>query len=158
MHADINKDGLVEIIAKKTNQKRQVIEEMVDAFVDAIMDALHEDKKVTIAGFGTFEVSHRHAREGVNPQTKERIVIPSLSTPKFRAGKRLKEAVKVLKGSTSTQKESSPAATSAETRKTEAPAQKPNQEAEIQNPQDRQVMTSETGEMKKSDENPSSPA
>jgi nucleoid DNA-binding protein len=46
---------------------------------------------VTIASFGTFKVTHRASREGINPQTKERITIPAVNTPKFTAGKRLKE-------------------------------------------------------------------
>jgi len=52
---------------------------------------------VTIAGFGTFKVTHRGAREGINPQTKERITIQAVNTPKFTAGKRLKEAVRSQK-------------------------------------------------------------
>jgi DNA-binding protein HU-beta len=74
---------------------------VVDNVVDVVMDALHQDRKVTIAGFGTFKVTHRDAREGINPQTKERIMIPAVNTPKFTAGKRLKEAVRSQKASAS---------------------------------------------------------
>ena len=97
MHADINKDELVDMIANKTDYTKKDIELIVDSIVDTIIDALHEDKKVTLAGFGTFQVSHRAAREGINPQTKERITIQAVSTPKFKAGKRLKEAVRSLR-------------------------------------------------------------
>ena len=67
---------------------------MIDNVVDVITDALHVDRKVTIASFGTFKVTHRAAREGINPQTKQRIMIPAVNTPKFTAGKRLKEMVR----------------------------------------------------------------
>jgi DNA-binding protein HU-beta len=97
MATDINKETLVEIVANKTGQTKKEAETIIDAVVDAIMDALHEDRKVTIAGFGTFKVTHRAAREGINPQTKQRITISAVNTPKFTAGKRLKEAVRSQK-------------------------------------------------------------
>lgn len=97
MATDINKEALVEMTANKVGQTKKEIEVVVDSIVDIIMDALHQDRKVTIAGFGTFKVTHRAAREGINPQTKERITIQAVNTPKFTAGKRLKEAVRSQK-------------------------------------------------------------
>jgi DNA-binding protein HU-beta len=97
MATDINKDLLVEMVANKVGQTKKEVELVVDNVVDVIMDALHEDRKVTIAGFGTFKVTHRDSREGINPQTKQRITIPAVNTPKFTAGKRLKEAVRSQK-------------------------------------------------------------
>lgn len=97
MATDINKEILVEMVANKVGQTKKEIEIIVDATVDAITDALHQDRKVTIAGFGTFKVTHRNSREGINPQTKQRITIPAVNTPKFTAGKRLKEAVRSQK-------------------------------------------------------------
>lgn len=94
MATDINKEALVEMVANKTGQTKKEIEVTVDTIVDVIMDALHVDRKVTIAGFGTFKVTHRASREGINPQTKERITIGAVNTPKFTAGKRLKEMVR----------------------------------------------------------------
>jgi DNA-binding protein HU-beta len=94
MATDINKEALVEMVANKTGQTKKEIEVTVDTIVDVIMDALHRDRKVTIAGFGTFKVTHRASREGINPQTKERITIGAVNTPKFTAGKRLKEMVR----------------------------------------------------------------
>ena len=97
MATDINKEILVDMVANKIGQTKKEVEIVVDAVVDVITDALHEDRKVTIAGFGTFKVTHRAAREGINPQTKQRITIPAVNTPKFTAGKRLKEAVRSQK-------------------------------------------------------------
>jgi nucleoid DNA-binding protein len=94
MATDINKELLVEMVANKIGQTKKEVEITIDATVDAITDALHQDRKVTIAGFGTFKVTHRAAREGINPQTKERITISAVNTPKFTAGKRLKESVR----------------------------------------------------------------
>lgn len=94
MATDINKEILVDMVSNKTGMAKKDVETVVDNIVDVIMDALHQDRKVTIASFGTFKVTHRAAREGINPQTKERITIPAVNTPKFTAGKRLKETVR----------------------------------------------------------------
>jgi DNA-binding protein HU-beta len=94
MATDINKEILVDMVAGKTEMAKKDIEIVVDSVVDVIMDALHNDRKVTIASFGTFKVTHRASREGINPQTKQRITIPAVNTPKFTAGKRLKETVR----------------------------------------------------------------
>ncbi|MDD3486866.1 MAG: HU family DNA-binding protein [Candidatus Moranbacteria bacterium] len=90
----MNKEILVDMVSNKTGMAKKDVEVMVDNMVDVITDALHQDRKVTIASFGTFKVTHRAAREGINPQTKERITIPAVNTPKFTAGKRLKESVR----------------------------------------------------------------
>jgi DNA-binding protein HU-beta len=100
MATDINKEILVEMVSNKIGQTKKDVEIIVDNLVDVITDALHQDRKVTIAGFGTFKATHRNSREGINPQTKERITIPPVNTPKFTAGKRLKEAVRSLKVAT----------------------------------------------------------
>ena len=97
MATDINKELLVEMVANKVGQTKKEVELVVDSVVEVITDALHQDRKLTIAGFGTFKVTHRDSREGINPQTKERITIPAVNTPKFTAGKRLKEAVRSQK-------------------------------------------------------------
>ena len=97
MATDINKDILVDMISNKIGTAKKDVEVVVDSMVDVITDALHQDRKVTIAGFGTFKVTHRASREGINPQTKERITIQAVNTPKFTAGKRLKEAVRSQK-------------------------------------------------------------
>ena len=94
MATDINKEILVDMVSNKNGMAKKDVEIVIDNVVDVITDALHLDRKVTIASFGTFKVTHRAAREGINPQTKQRITIPAVNTPKFTAGKRLKEMVR----------------------------------------------------------------
>jgi DNA-binding protein HU-beta len=96
MATDINKEILVDMVSSKNGVAKKDVEIVIDNVVDVITDALHLDRKVTIASFGTFKVTHRAAREGINPQTKQRIMIPAVNTPKFTAGKRLKEMVRSL--------------------------------------------------------------
>ena len=65
----------------------------VDAVLSAISDALARDESVSIAGFGTFSVKHRAARQGRNPRTGESIPIAASKVPSFKAGKGLRDAV-----------------------------------------------------------------
>ena len=66
----------------------------VECFTQAITDVLSEGNKVSFVGFGSFEVTETKEKNGVNPSTKEKIVIPATKRPKFKAGKLLKDAVK----------------------------------------------------------------
>jgi DNA-binding protein HU-beta len=68
--------------------------EVVDAVISAITYSLAREEKVTLVGFGTFQVMERKARRGVNPQTREIITIAAKNVPKFKPGKGLKEKVK----------------------------------------------------------------
>ena len=90
----MNKDALVTAIAAKTDMSKKDVEMALDGMVEVITKALKDGSKVTLTGFGTFRVSNRAAREGINPQTKAKIQIPAMTVPKFTAGKALKEAVK----------------------------------------------------------------
>jgi DNA-binding protein HU-beta len=92
--AHINKDLLVDYISGKTELAKRDIEVVIDLLTEKITEEIRTGNKVTLTGFGTFKVSKRKAREGINPQTKERITIPEMTLPKFTAGKSLKEAVK----------------------------------------------------------------
>jgi nucleoid DNA-binding protein len=92
--ANVNKDALVSAIAAKTDMSKKDVETMVDTMTEEITKSLKSGDKVTLTGFGTFRVSNRAAREGINPQTKAKIQIPAMTVPKFTAGKALKEAVK----------------------------------------------------------------
>ncbi len=94
MAKHINKSSLVSIIAEKTDLAKKEVEMIVDEMVDTITKSLQNGEKVTLTGFGTFRVSQRSARVGINPQTQEKIQIPAMTVPKFTAGKALKEAVK----------------------------------------------------------------
>ena len=90
----MNKAELVEEVADQTGLTRKTSREAVDAVISAITDSLIRQEKVTLVGFGTFQVRERKARKGVNPQTRKTIQIPAKNVPKFRPGKGLREKVK----------------------------------------------------------------
>jgi len=91
----MNKVGLVDAVMKVVNfETKKQATEAVDAVFDTIVKSMGRGEEVAIAGFGTFRVSKRAARMGVNPRTGEKIQIAASTKPKFRAGKLLKEAVK----------------------------------------------------------------
>jgi len=92
--ANVNKDALVDAIAAKTDLSKKDVEAVIVAFEERVTAEIQQGNKVTLTGFGTFRVSDRAAREGINPQTKAKIQIPAMRVPKFTAGKALKEAVK----------------------------------------------------------------
>ena len=69
-------------------------EEVVDFVFDTITDAMKKGDEVSIAGFGSFVVKQRKARQARNPKTGAAVNVPAMKVPKFRAGKGLKEAVK----------------------------------------------------------------
>lgn len=94
MANNINKDGLVSAISTKTELSKKDVEMVLDAMVEEVTKALKAGDKVTLTGFGTFKVSKRAAREGINPQTKAKLHIPAMTVPKFTAGKALKESVR----------------------------------------------------------------
>ncbi|OGI21929.1 MAG: DNA-binding protein [Candidatus Moranbacteria bacterium RIFCSPHIGHO2_01_FULL_55_24] len=91
---NINKDALVHALVEKTDLSKKDVEAVLECIIDQITSELRQGNKVTLTGFGTFKVSNRAAREGINPQTKAKITIPAMTVPKFTAGKTLKEAVK----------------------------------------------------------------
>jgi len=90
----MNKAELVEEVAGKVGLTKKDANNVIDAITSAIMDSLKRDEKVTLVGFGTFQVMEREARRGVNPQTREAIQISAKKVPKFRPGKGLREAVR----------------------------------------------------------------
>jgi len=89
----MNKADLVEKVATQTGLTKKASREAVDAMISAITDSLTTEERVTLVGFGTFQVRQRKARKGVNPQTREAINIPAKKVPKFVAGKGLREKV-----------------------------------------------------------------
>ena len=91
---NVNKDSLVHSVVEKTELSKKDVEAVLECIIDEITKELTSGNKVTLTGFGTFKVSNRAAREGINPQTKAKITIPAMTVPKFTAGKTLKEAVK----------------------------------------------------------------
>jgi len=91
----INKDQLLDSIAKRSNVARKEVEDIIDAFEKVIIEAMREGKEAVLTGFGSFLARKRESRMGVNPQNpQERIKIPTVIVPKFKAGKTLKDALK----------------------------------------------------------------
>ncbi|MAT61011.1 MAG: integration host factor subunit alpha [Micrococcales bacterium] len=89
----MNKRDLVDAVANKSELDRRSAESAIDAAVEAISGALAEGDKVTLPGFGTFEVRQRNARTGRNPQTGETIEIAASKAPAFKPATALKTAV-----------------------------------------------------------------
>ena len=89
----MTKAELVEAVAKSANLQKGAAEKAVSAFIDSVSDALKQGDRVTLVGFGSFEVASRQARTGRNPQTGKEINIAEAKVPKFRPGKALKDAV-----------------------------------------------------------------
>lgn len=89
----MNKDELVTAIAKEANLTKVDAEHALTAALSAITAALAAGDKVTLVGFGTFEVRDRAEREGRNPQTGEAIKIEAKRVPVWTAGKATKDAV-----------------------------------------------------------------
>ena len=86
----MNKTELVAAIAERTELTKKDADQALKAFIG---DELSKGEKIQLAGFGTFEVTERAARDGINPRTKETIHIPASKAPKFKAMKSLKEKV-----------------------------------------------------------------
>jgi DNA-binding protein HU-beta len=86
----MNKEGLIDHVAGATGGTRKQVLQVLDAILAGITDALRRNEKVTLVGFGTFQVRTRAAREGRNPRTGEKIQIPARKAPAFTAGKDLK--------------------------------------------------------------------
>ena len=89
----MNKAELVAAVAEKAGLSKKDAEASVKAFTDVIAEELKKGEKVTLVGFGTFEVVDRPAREGRNPKTGETMKIAASKAPKFKAGKALKDSI-----------------------------------------------------------------
>ncbi len=91
----MNKAELITLLAEKVGVTKKQAEDMVETFVETVIDTLKKGGEVNIAGFGAFSAKTRAGRTGVNPQKPtEKIQIPSVTVPKFKAGKGLKDALK----------------------------------------------------------------
>ncbi|HQP57797.1 MAG TPA: HU family DNA-binding protein, partial [Petrotogaceae bacterium] len=82
----MNKKELVDVLSEKVGFSKKDTMEFVDSFIELVSDKLAEGEDVKLVGFGTFTVSSRKARKGVNPQTKKEIKIPARKVPKFKPG------------------------------------------------------------------------
>ncbi|MBQ7423686.1 MAG: HU family DNA-binding protein [Prevotella sp.] len=90
----MNKTELIEKIAAGAGLTKADSKKALDATVEAIKAALKKGDKVALVGFGTFSVTKRPAREGINPATKQKIKIAAKKVAKFKAGAELADAVK----------------------------------------------------------------
>lgn len=96
----MNKLELTEILAARLGITHSEAERMLNTLINIVYETLKSGGRVNISGFGQFSVSHRLPRIGVNPRNpSEKITIPELNTPKFKAGEAFKDAVKLRKSS-----------------------------------------------------------
>ena len=89
----MNKTELIDVMASKTGMTKKNAEAALNAFVETVSEQLAKGDKISLVGFGTFEVAERAEREGRNPQTGETMKIAASKAQKFNAGKALKDSV-----------------------------------------------------------------
>ena len=89
----MTKAELIAAIAEKSGMTKKDADAALSTVIDTITDTLAKGDKIQLVGFGTFEVRERKAREGINPQSKDKIQIPATKVPAFKAGRALKDAV-----------------------------------------------------------------
>ncbi|MBI5558477.1 MAG: HU family DNA-binding protein [Deltaproteobacteria bacterium] len=90
----MNKAELITQIAESAQITKAAADKALVGFLDAVTDSLAKEDNVTLVGFGTFSISKRAARTGRNPQTGKAIKIKARNAVKFKAGKKLSDAVK----------------------------------------------------------------
>jgi DNA-binding protein HU-beta len=90
----MNKTDLIQEIADRTNSSKSDAQKFFEEFTKVVESELKKGNQVQITGFGKFYVQKRDARQGINPQTKQRINIPASKVPKFTAGNALKDSIK----------------------------------------------------------------
>ena len=89
----MNKTELIAAVAEKTGLTKKDAERVVSATFETVTATIKAGEKVSISGFGIFEVKTREARVGRNPRTKEEIKIPATKLPAFKASKTLKDTI-----------------------------------------------------------------
>ena len=89
----MNKTELIAAVAEKTGLTKKDAERVVSATFETVTESLKKGDKVSVSGFGIFEVKTREARIGRNPRTKEEIKIPATKLPTFKASKTLKDTI-----------------------------------------------------------------
>jgi len=91
----MTKQDLVDQAAKMTGVTKKAASDVLEAVLESITKSLKKGENVTVTGFGTFRVSKRAARTGVNPRNpSQKIKIPAMKLPAFKSGKSLKDAVR----------------------------------------------------------------
>lgn len=91
----MTKNELITEMSNRTNMYKKDCEDALQAFQDIVKEELSKGEKIQIVGFGTFDVASRAERMGRNPQTGKEMLIPASKSPKFKAGKTLKDAINV---------------------------------------------------------------
>ncbi|MEO1134647.1 MAG: HU family DNA-binding protein [Cyanobacteria bacterium J06639_1] len=89
----MNKGELVDAVAHKAGVTKKEADAVISATLDVIVETVASQEKVTLVGFGSFEPRQRKEREGRNPKTKEKMIIPATVVPAFSAGKSFRDAV-----------------------------------------------------------------
>ncbi len=90
----MTKEQMIERMAAEAGITKAQATRAMKSMITNITKSLKKGTKVTLVGFGTFDISKRKARTGRNPRTGAEIAIPAAKVPKFKAGKALKEAVR----------------------------------------------------------------
>lgn len=90
----MNKEELAKEVAQKTGLPFSKAVNAVESFFLSIADALVDNQKVTIAGFGTFELTLHKERRVINPSTKQPMIVPAKTTARFRPSKSLRQKVR----------------------------------------------------------------
>lgn len=93
----MNKTDLISSLSEETTFSKKDVARVLEAMTRTIIRALKKGDKLQWSGFGTFSVTMRAKRMGINPATKARIELPATRAPKFKAGKQLKEQVRMMK-------------------------------------------------------------
>lgn len=92
----MNKSELINSLSEETTFSKKDVARVLESFARIVQRTLKRGDKVQWAGFGTFLVSRRPARKGINPATKERINLPAINVPRFKPGKNLREVVRTV--------------------------------------------------------------
>ena len=90
----MTKDCMIAYVAEKSGMTKKQASLAFNATLEGIIETLKAGERISFIGFGTFTVIERKARAGINPKTKEKIMIPATKVPVFRAGTKLKDSIK----------------------------------------------------------------
>lgn len=93
----MNKSELINSLSEETTFSKRDVSRVLESFTRIVERTLKSGNKVAITGFGSFTISRRPARKGINPATKQRIDLPEICVPKFKPGKNLRETVRSVK-------------------------------------------------------------
>ena len=89
----MNKSEMIDAIAARSELSKAASAKALDAVIETIVESVAQGETVTLVGFGSFKASARAAREGKNPKTGAKILIPETTVPKFAAGATFKTCV-----------------------------------------------------------------